>query len=418
MRDKTPPHTVTAFTTPPSDFAPNGFSAAARGGQDERMRNAAFVLPLLLPVIAHATDKKPSQSDDFTLACLGPESKTLIAQAVCEHLSGVRDNTARQFSTAEAHYRKAVALFPQLTPRRKDLEAISMISLADLLGATGRIEEAEKLMKEAGEIAPPKVMPSALGHLGALYGRTADPERGRPLLTEAIRIFEQPEFSKPGELAYAYNALGMMDLAAGKYTAGESGFRKALELGAPPETIDYQTNLALALYMEGRSNQAEILLQRARPGADEQQNAAILADLAVVESALNRFGTAEDIAEQALAALRRGHAEDSPEVVAMQVSLGSIYLREHKTREAAKILPRAVELERGMAIDARLRGDGIRRLADLRAQQRHWAEAASLYREAIALYEERFGSTHPDIDPLRREYASASRAAARGSHPA
>jgi tetratricopeptide (TPR) repeat protein len=169
--------------------------------------------------------------------------------------------------------------------------------------------------------------------------------------------------------------------------------------------------------MEGWGNQAEILLQRVRPVATGAQKAAIFSGLAVVEAALNRFGTAEDMAEQALAAMRGLHAENGPEVVAAEVSLGSIYLREHKPAEAARILPQAVQLERTMAIDPGIRADGIRRLADLRAQQHQWKEAATLYREAIALFEQRFGSSHPYIDPVRRDYAAAAKAAAK-SHPA
>ena len=104
-------------------------------------------------------------------------------------------------------------------------------------------------------------------------------------------------------------------------------------------------------------------------------------------------------------------------MVAAEVSLGSIYLREHKAVDAAQILPHAVEMQSTMAIDPAIKADGMRRLADLRAQQHQWKEAASLYEKAITLFEQRFGSSHPYIDPIRREYSAATKAAAK-SHPA
>lgn len=356
-----------------------------------------------------------------TLAA-GQSPQSSVAVAVGEHLAGVRENSEGHLDKAESHYRNAIAIWDQLAPAQPQLQAITLISLADLLAASERLPEAHTLLDRALVIAQPleqkspDVVASVISHLGAFYGRTEQPERGRPLLNEAIRRFGELKDPDIAEVAYAYSALGMLDLGAGKYSDGEASLREAVTravkaLGEThPETIGYQTNLALALYYEGHFNRAEVLLQRARLMADKNTDllsAAILSELAAVECALGKFGTAENLTEEALVVLSRNHGPHTLEVAALKVSLATLYLREHRVAAAARILPDAVQLERSLAVDPRVRADGIRRLADLRAQQRNWSEAEELYRESISLYRERLGANHPDIAAVLRDYAVA-----------
>ena len=355
-------------------------------------------------------------TEDAMKACATPQTGSTFNMAVCEHLAGFRDNAAGNVARAEFHYRNALRLWEQVTPPRNDLRAATLISLSDLLAAQARIEEAGQLVSLARKTATPAMMPSVLAHYGTLLARTEDPERARPLLDEAIRLFGQAVNPEPAEVAYALNALGTLDLSGGKYAAAEASFRRALELNISPESVNYQTNLGLALYMQGRYRAAEVMLERARESADAGLKPVVLSHLAVLESALNRFGTAEDYALQSLDGFRRIHPEASPEIVTLKVTLGSIYLREHKLKEAEKTLPDAVALERNMPIDSRLKADGLLRLADLRALQKQTKEAGSLYREALALYEQRLGPNHPDVARLRKS-ANIVRAM-KSAHPA
>lgn len=382
------------------------------------MRSTVLLLFLFTSASLATALPDISGSDEVPQACPGPWAGATPSMAVCEHLSGVRESSRGNRAAAEAHYRAALVLWERLSPPHPDLQSATMISLADLLTVSSRMKEAEGLLVKAREMAPPLRLPSVLGHLGSFYSHTANPERGRPLAQEALRLFEQTPAPDRNELAYAWNALGMIDLSAGQYASAETSFRTALGLaGAAPEASGYQANLGLALYNQGRYYQAEVTLEHSLPPSAGTQRATILGNLAIVAAAQNKFGTAEDLAEQALITFQRTLAPTSPEVVTMQVTLGAIYLRERKTAQAEKILPEAVRLERSMPLDPRLQADAIHRLADLRAQQKRWAEAESLYREALAIYERRLGPSHPDLVAIRRDMAQVSRAA-RTSHPA
>jgi hypothetical protein len=132
---------------------------------------------------------------------------------------------------------------------------------------------------------------------------------------------------------------------------------------------------------------------------------AVLGELTSVETALGKFGLAEDYGEKTLALLKRHVPAGSPEIALAQIHLGTLYLREHKIAEAEKVLPPAVEAERRFLKEGRTLGYGVRNLAALRVQQQAWTEAESLYREAIGLYEITLGTAHPDLAPVLHEYA-------------
>jgi tetratricopeptide (TPR) repeat protein len=237
-------------------------------------------------------------------------------------------------------------------------------------------------------------------------------------LAEAIAGLQSLKKPNLPELAYAYSSLGMLELTAGRYKAGEADLRQSLEFARAslgendPETAVYATNLALALLVQGEYNRAETLLRRARLviesrlGPDNPQLVNVLSELTSVETALEKFGIAEDCGEKALRILTRRVPAGSPEIVLAQVNLGTLYLREHKTAEAERVLPAAVEAERRLFQDGRALGHGIRNLAALRAQQHSWNEAEALYREALDLYELRLGPDHSDLAPVLREYAN------------
>jgi tetratricopeptide (TPR) repeat protein len=399
--------TVLVFLASSAAFATNDVDGLFKRG------DAAFA----------AQDMKGARTA-WTDACSGPDSKTQFARAVCEHVSGVLDNSTGHLESAAFHYRGALAIWEQLAPERADFHVTTIISLADLLADTGNMSEAEKLLNDARlivkplEDSAPQVFASVLAHSGAYYGRSSQPEQGRPLLNDAIARYNRLPKPPLADLAYTLNALAMIDLGGGQYAASESKLRRALAMATEslgekhPETTGYQINLALVLDVEGRFSQAETLLRRARvlvearSGPDSLQAAAVLSELSSVECGLGKFGTAEDLAEQTLVILRKDHAPDKPEVVLTEISLASIYLRQHKTADAAKILPEAVRLERGLAVDPRLLADGVRHLGDLRAQQRDWEAARVLYSEAIGIYEQRLGRNHPDLAPVLRDYAA------------
>ena len=280
-------------------------------------------------------------------------------------------------------------------------------------------EKLERALELAKTISPPdpELYATVLSRSAGLYADLDDPDRARRMLDEAITGLRALTPPNTSELAWAYSSLGMIDLGVGQYQPGESHLRQAVafaqdSLGEEnPETALYATNLALALQVQGKYSGAETLLRRARfviesrLGPDSVDLVAVLAELTSVEAGLGKFRNAEACGERALSLLNRYVPGGSLEIVLTQVNLGSLYLREHKTAEAERILPAAVEAERSFLKDGRTLGDGIRILAVLKAQQHSWDDAESLYREAIGIYERKLGSDHPDIAPVLREYA-------------
>ena len=127
--------------------------------------------------------------------------------------------------------------------------------------------------------------------------------------------------------------------------------------------------------------------------------------LTSAETRLGRFRIAEEDGEQTMKILTRYLSPGSPEIALAQVTIGTLYLREHKIAQAEKILPAAIEAERRILPNETTLANGIRTLAALRVQQRAWSDAETLYREAIGIYERKFGAEHPDLAPLLREYA-------------
>jgi Tfp pilus assembly protein PilF len=110
---------------------------------------------------------------------------------------------------------------------------------------------------------------------------------------------------------------------------------------------------------------------------------------------------AEEYAHRALSILNREQRPDTRAVAVAEATLAGVYLHSHDPVSAEKILPRAVEIERGMAVSPNTLAASVELLGELRGQQRRWTEAEALYREALDIYE-RHGATNgnPVIAPL------------------
>jgi tetratricopeptide (TPR) repeat protein len=359
------------------------------------------------------------------------EVGTSVRHAICEAETGAIEEAAGHSDTAEQHYRSALSIWDQLAPGHTAYHAATLMNLGSIYRAQHRTAEAENMLTDAFELASgitggtnerDRLLAVVTSRLGAFYSESVTPERGRPLLNRAISMLRTPELSNPAELAYACNSLGMFDLRTGDYKTGERNLREAVSVATDnlgeshPDTAIYEANLALALYDEGQYGRAEVLLNRARYIVENRlpsgsfRLGSILAKLTAVETAQGEFVRAEADGEQSLAILSRWREPESPEIAAENVMLGTLYLRERKIAEAAKVLPDAVALERRLAGDPRMPdrrvlADGIQSLAALRALERNWHDAQTLYSEAIAIYESTLGPSHPGIAPVLLEYA-------------
>jgi tetratricopeptide (TPR) repeat protein len=273
----------------------------------------------------------------------------------------------------------------------------------------------------------PQLLPEALIRLGGLYPDSPQPERGRAPLTEALAIVAASgangqSVPPVSEIAQAHSSLGMIDLAAGDSRAAEANLRESIALSTNalgedhPVTAAYQTNLALTLIAEGQFDRAGMLLRRAefvvesRPNPPASELAVIYAALSSVAGSENKMSQAEDYARRALTILNPEQRPDTRAVAVAQATLAGIYLHSHDLVSAEKILPQAVEIQRRTAVSPHTLAASVQLLAELRAQQRRWSEAESLYREALGIYE-RHGAanTNPAVAPLLRALADVLR---------
>jgi tetratricopeptide (TPR) repeat protein len=358
-------------------------------------------------------------------ACPAPGAS--VTAAICEAEAGAIEEAANHADAAELHYRRALSIWNQLLPNYATWHAATLMNLGSLYRTGHRTVEAENMLTQAFALAQQagsdhdRTLAVVTSRLGGFYSESGKPERGRPLLNQAISMLRTPALSNPTELAYASNSLGILDLRDGDYKAAESNLREAVSVAqtalgeSHPDTALYQANLALALYSQGQYDRAELLLNRARHIVETRlpnssRLGTILADLTAVETAEGQYARAEADAAQSLAILSQRREPESAEIAVEKVTLATLYLRERKVAEAAKILPDAVALERRLASpNQRVLADGIRRLGELRALEHNWSEAQTLYSEALEIYGSTIGSNHPGMAPVLLEYADVLR---------
>jgi tetratricopeptide (TPR) repeat protein len=256
--------------------------------------------------------------------------------------------------------------------------------------------------------------------MGRFFGDSGTPERGRALLNASIAILRSAKTAPQSELAYAYGSLGMLELRTGHVSAAEPNLRQAVSLATTalgedhPETAVYESNLGVALYLEGHLDRAEVILHRARhvaettlPGSYELGT--ILATLTVIETSTGEYKQAEADGEESLAILLQ-HRSGELEVAFAKVGLATACVREGKVAKASSILPEAIEAERQAAHDPRMKdqlvlASSIHLLGEVRAVQHNWTESKALYSEAIALYESAPQPRRSELALVLREYA-------------
>ncbi len=361
----------------------------------------------------------------YTAACPADRISTYpVARAVtCENDLASVDEARGNLVRAQQRYVHAASTAEQAGPAYRPLYCARLIDLGEHYHRQGHTADAEASLLKAVDVArtlaaaSPELLPEALIRLGGLYADTAQPERGRALLEEALA--GNPAIAAT-EIAYAYNSLGMIDLAGGRERDAEASLRQSIALGTnalgenSPVVAGYQTNLALVLLTERQFDRAGLLLRRAEfiveshRGAAAPDLAPICAELSAVANADGKIIEAQEYARRAISLLSMQARPNTRALFASQVTLAAIYLRAHNTVEAEKILPASVEMQRQMAANPMTLAASLQLLGELRAQQRDWHSAETLFREAIGIYESNPpANADPAIATLLRELADA-----------
>jgi Tfp pilus assembly protein PilF len=355
----------------------------------------------------------------------------LAREVTCENLLATIDEANGNLIRAEQRFLRAVQRAEEAGQAWQPLLTARLIDLGEHYDRQGRTADAEANLLRAVEIArqltavKPELIYEALSRLGGLYSETADPERGRQPLVEAIGLMTAGKHAPlagklAAELAFARSSLGIVELAASHLREAESNLREAVSLAAfglgedHPVTAMYQTNLALPLMFERQFGRATLLLERARFVVESRQGPSacglgiIYAELSTAAGAEGRTAQAEDYAHRAVSILNLDRRQDAHALAIAQITLADAYMRGHNLEAAEKLLPGAVEMQRKLPSSPTSLGAGILLLAHLRAQQGNWQAAATLCREAITLYEKSArGGTNPALAPVLRTLAAA-----------
>jgi tetratricopeptide (TPR) repeat protein len=365
----------------------------------------------------------------YEQACNAETMKAYVPARVafCHHQLATIDSARNHDNDAERHYLLAIESWKPAGAPYATSWCVTLLNLGDLYRRQRRLPEAERMLRQAADIAKtyeqqkPELHPESLSRLGVIYLEMSRIEQALGVLKDAVQRFATLKPAVPAEAAYAWNGLGMVQLGSGLEAEGEASLRRAVALATPvlgedhPETAAYQTNLALALIVQGQFDRATTLLHRAksvletRSGPTDAGLGLVLAELSASASGQKKFGMAEEYAQQSLAILKRQPQSNPTAIALASVNLADVYLKSRRLDEAERLLTPAIATERQLVPGTRLLADGLRRLADLRAQQHYWQAAQDLYRESIGIYERRLGANSPVLAPALRGYADARR---------
>ena len=291
----------------------------------------------------------------------------------------------------------------------------SIRDLARLLGANGKLAEAEPLAREAverrarvdGEDAPETLRARAnLVVLLQELGRTAEAEPLARATYERRRALLGPDHE---DTTKSLADLAFVLEGAGRLAEAETCYREALvqrraQLGEDhPHTQVVRNNLGLLLQARGQLTEAEALLREAIAarqrvlGADHPHVLVPRNNLGLLLHAQNKFEAAETIFRDVLAMRKRVFGDDHPSTLTSLNNLGFLLQGVQRYAEAEPLL-RAALATRLRVLDAR-HPDTLaakNNLGMVLQSLGRLDEAATLLREVQLQLQEVSGPDHPN----------------------
>ena len=184
------------------------------------------------------------------------------------------------------------------------------------------------------------------------------------------------------------------------------------ELGLEEDFAPTLSNLAYLYYLQGRYNQAELLLRQALDlmkhlmGEEHPAVATNLDNLATLYYSQGRYSETESLYQQALDLRRHLLGEEHPDVAVSLNNLAHLYSSQGRYDQAETLYRKALELRQ------RLLGQehpdvviSINNLAGLYHSQGRYTEAEPLLVEALTLSEQVLGNEHPTTEAIRENLA-------------
>src|SRR5581483_1025252 len=283
--------------------------------------------------------------------------------------------------------------------------AASLVALGNLREAQAQFDEAERLVRQGLGIEKRK-LPSghrSIAKATLILGKVLE-GRGRyqqaiPVLEEAVRLESQPGVP-PQDLAGSLSELANTEFYAGNLAQSESLNHRVLAIQREvygdrhPLVADTLINLAEIQFQRGQYVEAEHLNRQALDivqswyGKDHPETADTMTIVGQSLTYQGRFEEAAVLLQQSLAILEHVYGPVHPRVAYALNELGQVAIREGKLDEAARDFSREVDIYRTVYHDKHyLISIALSNLAGVYAQQRQYARAEMLFRDALQRYE-------------------------------
>jgi len=327
---------------------------------------------------------------------------------------------------------RADSLFEASLAERRQRAGAASAETADALLALGllrldqaRLQDAERLVREAIAIDSAARPPGHLAHAAALaaLGRVQQAEGSYPVaiatIREAVRLHAGRD---SGSVEYwaAVAELANTHFYAGDYDAADSLNRLVLAVDrrrhgpGHPTVAEDLINLGATEFERGKYAEAEdyyrqaLAINRGWYGPDHHVTAANLTMLARALIRALRWDDGATMLEEALAIRERVFGPDHPNVASTVNELGTVALRRDRYQEAERYYQRAADIYRTTYHGRHyLIGIALSNLGSVRMGQRDNKGAERFLREALLRFTETLDPGHSNIGIVKTKLGRA-----------
>ena len=288
------------------------------------------------------------------------------------------------------------------------------LRIASVLMELARWEETEEQQRhalaEAKELADAKFVAWASNELAQLLQRTGRLGEAEPLLRRALELSESAYSTEYPTVAVYLNNLGILLHATDRIEEAETLIRRALEIDEAtygerhPTTAIRLNNMAQILRDTNRIEEAESLMRKAFEidiaafGERHPRVAVRLNNLAVLLRDTNRIEEAESLMRRALEIDEAAFGEHHPTTATRLNNLSQVLRDTNRIEEAESLLRHALEIDvtafgeqhPNVAVD-------LGNLALLLMDTNRIEEAETLMWRALEINEAVYGEQHPNV---------------------
>jgi CHAT domain-containing protein/tetratricopeptide (TPR) repeat protein len=347
---------------------------------------------------------------DFLSANSGNENNLLEVKQLALHIMEL--NQQGRFEEMRRLAQKGLEVARQHLGEDSPFVLVHLHNLAEAERNLGNPAAAESLYCQAldmvraseGERSP--VFARIAGNLALLYKQTKRYAETEPLYRQSLEVIRAALGEEHPAYAQGLNNLAMLHQAQGNYAAAEPLFRHALKIwqavhGAEhPETLTGLDNLARLLHDQGDIAGAESLLRQAlevRRGMPRIPPKELGDNLINLASVRRDFLEVDPLEQEALGILRRGLGENHPYVAATLNGLGAEHFK------AGRYGPAEAVLRQALAAHLATVGENdpdtaqvLNNLGMVFLETRNLAAAEQHFRRAFGIRQATLGEDHPD----------------------